>query len=99
MAISVTLDWTFSGLCTSFHIYKKDTGQINYSSTPYASVAGNVFTYTDAPLSPGLIYGQSYTYKVAAVNAAGEGLGKEVVVPIVVPLPAALDTLVAVVSV
>ena len=69
---SITLNWDApsdngGASITSYKIYR-GTSSGGESSTPIATVNGNITTYTDSNVTAGT----TYYYKVTAVNSAGE---------------------------
>ena len=64
---TVALAWTASAMATSYNLYRGSTGTGSESSTPYKTGLTGT-TYTDTVVANG----QTYFYKLTAVNAGGE---------------------------
>ena len=92
MALNVDLSWSFSGTCDGFHVYRK-YGAFQYNSA-IATLPNTALSYLDT--SSALVYGITYQYAVTAFNQAGDSTLKEVSVTLTVPVPQAVDTLLAI---
>src|SRR5207249_7134965 len=70
----ITLSWTApanngGSAITGYKIYRGTTSG-GEGTTPIATISGSTLTYTDT----GLTNGQTYFYKVTAVNSVGESV-------------------------
>ena len=57
---SITLDWVLNAVATAFTVYRRLPGSTSWGS-PIVNLGGDVFTYTDTNVEPGVVY----EYRVA----------------------------------
>jgi hypothetical protein len=95
MALSITLNWTYTGTCDGFHVKRYATGAPG-GFAPIATLAPDATSYVDA--DPALVFGQQYQYQVTAFNAAGDSVATSVTVLLSFPAPAPVTNLTATVN-